>query len=91
MIPRKRKKFKKQNKVEDNFSDIEDWDSDLEKKQRNSDNHTPQPRPKSTSTSKMLTPQPSKLFVDRFGNEISVSSEEEQKEETFEDSLEDIN
>ena len=61
------------------------WDGDLEK-QKNNDNQTPKP----TTTSETFTPQPSKLLIDRYGNQISVSSEEEQEEETFEDSLDDI-
>ena len=83
------KETQEQNKDKNNFSDIEDWAGDLEK-QKNSDNQTLQPSPESTSTSETFTPHPSKPFVDRFGNQISVSSEEGHKEETFEDSLEDI-
>ena len=52
----------------------------------------PPTSPKSTSTSdtETLTPQSSKPFKDRFGNQICVSSEEGQRKETFEESLEDI-
>ena len=89
---------KKQN--EEFFSEIKDWDGDLEKGKdlelqecKSNNNQTPKPSPESTSTSdtETLTPQPSKTLVDRYGNQSSVSSEEGQKEETSEDSLEEIN
>ena len=53
---------------------------------------SPQSSPQSTSTydTENLIPHPSKLFIDKFGNQISVSSEEGQEKEAFEDSLEDI-
>ena len=91
VIQKKRKDTQGLNKDEDNFSDIEDWDGDLEKwkhleMQELKTNDTPQPSPKSISTSdaETLIPQPSRPFIDSFGKQISVSSEEGQKEENFE-------
>ena len=64
-----------------------------EQELKNSNNQIPKSSPKSTFTSDTgtLTPQPSKTLVDRYGNPISVSSEEGQKEDTSEDSLDEIN
>ena len=76
------------------FSDIEDWDSDL-LKQNNNDNQTPKSSPKSISTSETHTPQSSNLLRTWFGNQITLPSsepsEEGQNEDTFDDSLEDVN
>ena len=44
----------------------------------------------SSSGTETITPQPYKPLIGRFDNHISESLEEEQKEEAFEDSLEDI-
>ena len=85
------KDSQQQNKNEDNFSDIEVWDGDLEKHKKlevqelkNNDNQTSQkaPNPHPHLILKLIS-QPSKPFMDRFSNQISVSSEEGQKEETF--------
>ena len=86
-----KKESPEQNKNNENFSDIKDWDGDLEKQQNNK-NQTPQPHPKSTSHTETLTPQPSKPIIDRHGNPISKSptSEKGKKEDTSEDLLDDI-
>ena len=66
-----------------------DWDADLEeqdwknlemKEQKNHDNKTPQSSPKPTSFD-TLTLQPSIPSIDRFGNQISASSEMEDPED----------
>ena len=72
------KATQEQNKVEDNFSDIEIWDGDLGEQKgkeikKNNENQIPQPSPESTSTSKTLTPQPSKCDINYFGNQMYVS------------------
>ena len=83
----KEKESQEQNNVKDNFSDIKDSVADLED-QKNKDNKTPQP---STEPTSVDTIKSSKHSIGSFGNQISVSSEEEQEEETLENSLEDIN
>ena len=63
-----------------------------EKELKNNNNQTPQSSLKSASTSdtETLTPQPSKTFVDRYGDQVSVSPEGGKKEPS-EDSVKEIN
>ena len=67
----------------------------LEEQELENNNHkTFQSSPESTSTSTLdtetCTPQPSKTHVDWYGNPISVTSEEGQKEDTSEDCIDEI-
>ena len=74
-----------------NFSDIKDWDGNLEK-QQNNDNQTPNQASNPHLILNLLPLSPPNPCIDRYGNPISESSasEEGQKEETSEDLLDNI-
>ena len=97
-------KQNKEEEIENWDSDLQNWKELEEQELYNNNNKAHQLSLESTSasdtknscaliseTSETLTPLPSKSFKDRFGNQITLPSEEGQKEDTSEDSLDEIN